>query len=105
MRGCSPSRVGIDEEEEDHGDGHEVHVEAEDDAAVIPAPAAADAAQGVCEAGDRGDGGDDEPEVGAVVREAGHDEGEQKAGEDEQVGPEQRGRPQMEDGERHGCFL
>src|SRR5260370_11656912 len=67
--GGEPGHVGIEEEEDDHADGHDVHVDAEDDSGVVVAPAGLHAADGVggAEGGDQG--GEDEQEVGAVVGE------------------------------------
>jgi hypothetical protein len=46
--GCGyPGYVGVDEEEEHDEDGHEVHVDEKEDAAVVKAPALLHAAGGI----------------------------------------------------------
>ena len=47
-----PVGVGVEEEEEDHAEGHEVHVDEQEDAAVIEAPASLHATDRVGGAGD-----------------------------------------------------
>jgi hypothetical protein len=62
--------VGVDEEEEDHAQGHEVGVDAEDDAGVVKVPSALDAADGV-DSAEAGEGGEDSDEwIGAAIGEA-----------------------------------
>src|ERR1700749_2737754 len=68
LRRCDPAGVWVEEEEENHAESHEVHVDAEDDASVVEAPAtlhATDCVGGACQ------GGEDrknEQWSGAVVR-------------------------------------
>jgi hypothetical protein len=57
LRGGDPKGVGVEEEEKDHAEGHEIHVDQEEDAAVIEAPASLHAANGVGGAGGGGEGG------------------------------------------------
>ena len=57
MRGGDPEGVGVEEEEEDHAEGHEIHVDEKEDAAVIEAPASLHATNGVCSASGGGEGG------------------------------------------------
>ena len=71
MRGGDPAGVGVEEEEENHTEGHEVHVDAEDDASVIEAPTALHAADGVCSAGHGEEDGKDEEWSSAIVGEVG----------------------------------
>ena len=71
LAGSDPVGVGVEEEEEDHAEGHEVHVDAEEDAAVVEAPAGLHAADGIDGAGDGGQGGEDEQRRGAVMGEVG----------------------------------
>ena len=85
MRGGYPAGVGVEEEEEDHAEGHEVHVDAEDDASVIEAPAALHATDGVGGAGDGEEDGKDEEGSGAVVGEVGEEERDGEAEEYEET--------------------
>jgi hypothetical protein len=62
-------RVGIEEEEENHAECHEVHVDEKEDAAVVKAPSALHAADGVSGAGDGGEGREDEEKSGADLGE------------------------------------
>jgi hypothetical protein len=101
LRGGDPAGVGIEEEEEDHAEGHEVHVDAEEDAAVVEAPAGLHAADGVDGAGDGGYGGKDEQRRSAVVGEVGELEGDAKTDEDENIPAYQGSMTRIEDGMFH----
>ena len=63
--------VGVDEEEDDHAEGHEVGVDTEDDTGVVEVPTALNAAEGVdgAEAGE--DGEDSDEWIGTAVGKAG----------------------------------
>ena len=78
-----PAGVGVEEEEENHAEGHEVHVDEEEDSAVIETPAGLHAADSVYGAGGRGDGGDDEQWGGAVVGEIREQNSDAEAQENE----------------------
>jgi hypothetical protein len=80
-----PAGVGIEEEEENHTEGHEVHVDAENDAGVIEAPAALHAADGVGGADDGDQGGDDEERGSAVVGEVGEEESDGETEENQEA--------------------
>ena len=67
--------VGVEEEEEDYAEGHEVHVNQEEDARVIEAPAPLHAADCVRSAGDCDQGGNDEEWSGMVAGEVGEEDG------------------------------
>ena len=84
MCGGDPESVGVEEEEEDHAEGHEIHVDEKEDAAVVEAPAALHAANGVCGAGEGGEGGEDEAGGGVELREAGEEDGCEQTGQDKQ---------------------
>jgi hypothetical protein len=66
-----PAGVGIEEEEENHAQGHQVHVDEEENTTVVEAPARLHAADGVDGAGDSGEGRENEERCGAVMREVG----------------------------------
>jgi hypothetical protein len=85
MRGGDPEGVGVEEEEENHAEGHEVHVDQENDAAVVEAPAPLDAANGVCGAGGGGEGGEDEERSGVDERKAGEEDGCGETGQDKEA--------------------
>ena len=51
------NEIGEEEEEQDESDDEEIHVEAEENASVVEAPAALHAACGVSGAGEGTDGG------------------------------------------------
>ena len=80
--------VGVEEKEEDHAEGHEVHVDAEDNACVVEAPAGSHAADRVDGAGDSGQGGDGQQHSGVVVREVGERQGNAEADEHENASSE-----------------
>ena len=60
LRGDHPVGVGVEEEEEDHAESHQVHVDEEEDSAVVEVPAALHAADGVGGAGDGAEGGEND---------------------------------------------
>jgi hypothetical protein len=61
--------VGIEEQEEDHAERHQVHVDEEENATMIEAPAALHATDGVGGAEDGDEGGNDEDWSGEDVGE------------------------------------
>ena len=83
-RGGDPEGVGVEEEEEDHAEGHEIHVDEEEDAAVVEAPAPLHAANRVGGAGGGGEGGEDEDGRGVDLREAGDEDSCEQTGQDKQ---------------------
>jgi hypothetical protein len=98
LRGGDPERVGVEEEKEDHAEGHEVHVDAEDNAAVIEAPAAlhaTDGVRGACEGDQRRK---DESRSGVVVGEVREQKRGCEAGEDQDAAAQQRVGSRIEDG-------
>jgi len=60
MRGGDPESVGVEKKKENHAEGHEVHVDKEEDAAVVEAPSTLHATDGVDSAGDGEESGEDE---------------------------------------------
>ncbi len=85
MAVIEPLGVGVDKEEEDHTEGHEIHVDEEEYTAVVEAPAALHAADVIdgASGGDEDDGKDEE--VGPVVWEVGEEERDAEAGEDKEA--------------------
>jgi hypothetical protein len=69
LAGGDPSGVRVEEEEEDHAESHEVHVDEEKDSAVVEAPARLHAAEGIDCAGDSDESGNNEEGRGAIVGE------------------------------------
>ena len=77
--------VGVKEEEEDHAEGHEIHVDQKEDATVVKAPAPLHAADGVRGSGGRGQDGQDEDGGGVDLREAGEQDGCGQTGQDKEA--------------------
>ena len=96
---------GEEEKKEDQSDDEEIHIEAEQDAGVVEAPAALHAAGGVRSAGESAEGWEDDPEGGAQVRRMRKQDGDGQAGEDENVSPDQRRRARVEDARRQETSL
>src|ERR1700733_12646963 len=92
-----PVQVGIEEEKDDHADGHEIHVDQENDAGVVEAPAALEAAGGVGDAEDGEDHGEDEQRRGAVVGEVGEQYGGGQRAKDEQASADEGMTAEMEE--------
>jgi hypothetical protein len=84
-RGDDPVGVWVEEQEENHAEGHEVHVDQEKDTTMIEAPAALHAAHGVGGAEDGDQRGKDEERSGVVVREVREADGCGEAGQHEET--------------------
>jgi hypothetical protein len=87
--GGDPEGVGVEEEEEDHAEGHEVHVDEEEDAAVVEAPAALHTANRVGGAGGSGEGWEDKDGSAVDLGEAGEEERCEQTGQDKQNAAEE----------------
>ena len=83
-RGGDPEGVGVKEEEENHAEGHEIHVDEKEDATVVEAPTPLHATNGVRGAGGGGEGGEDEDRCGMDLREAGEEDGREQTGQDKE---------------------
>lgn len=81
--------VGIDEEKENHAEDHEIGVDAEENAAVIPAPAWAHAANVVDRSNTRGERRKSEQRGGMVFREVRKKECDWKAEKDQKATTEE----------------
>ncbi len=81
MLALNPAGVGIEEEEEDHGEGHDVHVKKQHDAAVVEAPFEAEAAEGFVGSPERAEDGESQRPVGVDLRESGEEYGRPEAGQ------------------------
>lgn len=107
MRG-DPGHVGVEEEEEDHGDGHDIHVEREHDASVVQAPAWLYAAEGFKRAGEGNHCGEDQEKGATVLREVGDAEGEGQRTQYEHGTTQERLATEIEEGPTHAeidyCF-
>jgi hypothetical protein len=84
VRGGDPEGVGVEEEEEDHAEDHEIHVDEKEDAAVVEAPAPLHATNRVRGAGGGGEGGEDEDGGAVDLREAGEEDGYEQTSQDKQ---------------------
>jgi hypothetical protein len=104
-RGGDPKRVGVEEEEENHAEGHEVHVDEEENSTVIEAPAPLHATNGVRRARDGGEGGENEERCGMDLREAGEEDGCEQTGQDEQNGAEERSLARIEKAGEHTVLI
>jgi hypothetical protein len=77
--------VGVKEEKENHAKGHEIHVDQKKDSAMVKAPAALHATDGVGGAGDGGECGEDEERSGVIVGEIREEDGRAQTGEHEET--------------------
>jgi hypothetical protein len=96
-----PAGVGIEEEKENQAEGHEIHVDAEDDAGVIEAPTTLHATDCVGCAGDGKQGGEDEERGGAVVGKVGEKKSDGETGENQDVAAQERVGTRIEEGMFH----
>lgn len=104
MTVVEPVGVGVEEQEENHDECHEVHVDTEDDSGVVKAPATLDAADCLGGTENSEDSGDDEEEGGAVVGEVGEWHSDGQAKEDEDVATNERALTRVEDSEGHALL-
>jgi hypothetical protein len=103
LRGGDPEGVGIEEEEEDHAEGHEVHVDEQEDAAVIEAPAALHAANRVGSSGGGGEKGEDKAGGALDLGEAGEGDGSEQTDQDKQNASQKGSLARIENvGGHHG---
>jgi hypothetical protein len=99
--GGDPEGVGVEEEEENHAEGHEVHVDEEEDAAVIEAPTALHAANRVSRAGGGGEGWEDKHGGAVDLGEAREKDGCEQTGQDKQNAAEEGSLARIENTGRH----
>ena len=104
LRRDDPESVRIEKEEEDHAEGHEVHVDEKEDAAVVEAPAPLHAANGVDGAGDGDERGEDEEQSGAAVGEAGDRQGGGETENDKDAAAYQGTRTRIEKTGQHAIL-
>ena len=90
-------QVRIEEKKDDHADGHEIHVDEENDAGVVETPAALEAAGGVGDAEDGEDHGEDEQRRGVVVGEVGEQYGDGERPKDKQASANEGMTAEMEE--------
>jgi hypothetical protein len=99
--GCDPVGVGVKEEEENHAERHEIHVDEQEDAAVVEVPASSHAPDGVGGAGHGDEAGEDEERGGVVVGEVREEDGCGQTGEDEKVAAEKGTLARIEETGEH----
>ncbi len=104
VRRDDPLGVGVEEQEENHADGHEVHIDEEQDAAVVEAPAALHAADGVDGAGDGEESGKDEKGIWPDVGKAGDGERDAETEKDEETATEQGADARIEKTGKHAVL-
>jgi hypothetical protein len=96
-----PDNIGIDKEEEHQRDGHQVHVEAQQDAAVVEAPASLHAAHGVGHAQQAAKCGQQQQRGRTQMRGTRNQRRDQQAGEHNDVASSQRTGARIEQGWGH----
>jgi hypothetical protein len=105
LGGGDPEGVGVEEEEEDHAEHHEIHVDEEEDAAVVETPAPLHAADGVCGAGGGGEGGEDEDWTAADLREAGEEDCCEQTDQDKEDAAEEGSLARIEKAGGHAVLI
>ena len=96
-----PAGVGVEEEEENHAEGHEIHVDEQKDAAMVETPTALHAANGVRGARHGEECRENEKQGGAVVGKVGEEDGYSEADENEEVAPEKGSPARIEKAGEH----
>lgn len=82
-----PPGIRIEKEEQNHAEGHQVHIDEKQNAAVIETPSRFHAAQVIDGSGDGCDGGKNEERSGMVVGEVGEQNRGTEAEEDQESTP------------------
>ena len=98
---ADPVGVGVEEEEEDHAESHEVHIDEENDAGVVEVPAPLHASDCVDGSGSCSQGREGQQHGGVVVREVGEQQGYPEADEDEDASSEKGWKARVEPGVSH----
>ena len=98
MAGADPEEVGVEQKEEDERNRHKIHVDAEDDGAVVETPAALDAADGFRGADQGDERRQQKQKGGAQVREVRNENGSEDADEDQGVATGQGVLARVEEG-------
>ena len=96
-----PGDVGVDEEEEDDAEDHEIHVDKEEDAAVIKAPGFLHATDGVGSADCGDEQREDEERGGMVVGESREAEGDCETEKNDRTAANEGARARVEDAGFH----
>jgi hypothetical protein len=96
--------VWVEEQEENHAEGHEVHVDQEQDAAVIEAPPSLHATDGVDGADEGNESGEDEERSGVDFGEAGEQDCRDEAGQDEETAAYEGTRTWIEKARAHAIL-
>ena len=89
-------RVGVDKQEKNHAQSHQIHVDQKQDASVVKAPAPLHASDRIDCAGDRGQYGQNEKRIGVDDREPGDPQREAKAQKNQQNSTEKRSPARIE---------
>jgi hypothetical protein len=105
LRGGHPEGIGVEEKEEDHAESHEVHVDEEQDTAMIEAPSTLHAADGVDGSSEGDEGWYDEKGIGADGGKARDQEREAKAENYQQNAARKRSAARIEKARRHAIPL
>jgi hypothetical protein len=105
VRGGDPEGVGVKEEKENHAEGHEIHVDEEEDATVVEAPAALHATNGVRSAGGGGEGGEDEAWGAVDLREAGEEDCREETDQDKEDAAEEGSLARIEKAGEHAILI
>lgn len=75
-RMCKPEGIWIEQEKQNHAEGHEIHVDQKEYAAVIKAPAGSHAAKVIDDSCDRGKDRKDDERIGPIVRKVREQDGD-----------------------------
>ena len=94
-------RVGIQQKEENHAEGHQVHEEKQDDSAVIPAPARVHATQMIDGPSNGCERGQHEERSSAVVRKIREEERQPQAEEDQEASTKKGAIARIENTREH----
>ena len=82
--------VRVEEKEEDHAEGHQVHIDAEDHTAVVPVPSRLHAPDCVHGADSSDESGEEQERGGTVVWKAREEKSDNETAQDQQTASKQR---------------
>jgi hypothetical protein len=97
--------VWVEEQKENHADGHEIHVDQEQNTAMVEAPTSLHATDGVDGAGDGEEGWKDEIGIWPDSGKAGDCERDAETEKNQKATAEQRPLARIKDGRLHIRYL
>ena len=100
---ADPAGIGVEQEEENHAEGHQVHVDEQDDSAVVPAPTRAHAAEVIKRTGDCNECEDRDPWARPIVGKIGEQDRSGQAEKDQKPSSQEGSVARIEEAIDHAA--